>query len=103
MKQADAPAGLPEGQLQLIYTGRHYRVFRDVRQGQGVVLKRLDLKEYDARAISSLRHEFEILSSVDVPGVVKAREISASDERLTLVLEDAGETNLGERVKIEFP
>lgn len=85
--------------LQIIHEGRSTRVLRGRRSADGrpVVLKTLrdDYPSSEARA--RLRLEYEVLRSIEEPGVVKAIALEAVGNNLTLVLEDVGAAALHQR------
>jgi predicted ATPase/transcriptional regulator with GAF, ATPase, and Fis domain len=77
---------------ELLRRGRRRVVYRGRREadGRAVVLKS-SASEYPTPAeTAALRREYEILRSLSIPGVIRAVELRRHDDRLTLVLEDAG-------------
>ena len=67
---------------------------RDERDGSLVVLKRLAPERSSPAEAARLRREYDILRSLDVPGVAEARALLDERGALTLVLEDFGGINL---------
>jgi hypothetical protein len=89
-------------QLELVHQGPRHRLYRADRHGRRLIVKQLGSVARDAVAVASLRHEYEVLRAVDVPGVVKAYDLTPSDGGLALVMDDAGDTNLAGRVRPTF-
>ena len=81
--------------LVLFQNHRHriLRVWDDTRQCF-VVAKCTADELPSAQAIATLRHEYEVLRSVQLPGVVRALALEPHEAGLRLVLEDAGAQNL---------
>ena len=48
--------------------------------------------------LSALRREFQVLSQLEIPGIIRPVELLSWRDRLALVLEDAGETTLKHRI-----
>lgn len=67
-------------------------VFRAFRQDDGlpVVLKTLNGPSHNLKNLARLRHEFEILQSLDHPELTRAYELKHHQGRIALVLEDIG-------------
>lgn len=62
--------------------------------GQKVLLKLPHAAQPAARLLAALQHEFNLLRSLDVPGVVKAHSLEPIGSSLALVLEDFGGSSL---------
>jgi predicted ATPase/signal transduction histidine kinase/tRNA A-37 threonylcarbamoyl transferase component Bud32 len=86
-------------ELELVHQGARHRLYRADRYGRRVIVKQLGSAARDAVTVASLRHEYEVLRALDVPGVVKAYDLTPSDGGLALVMDDAGDTNLAGRVR----
>jgi predicted ATPase/signal transduction histidine kinase len=67
-------------------------VHRATREGDGaaVILKALAPSSTDPLARRRLRHEYQILRELDVPGVVRVHRLRSTALGMTLELEDAG-------------
>ncbi|MCP3167833.1 AAA family ATPase [Myxococcus qinghaiensis] len=85
--------------LDLIHRGRRHRVYRSRPDDRGIIVKMTAAEIPAADAIASLQHEYELLRAVDLPGVVKVLELARTRDGLALVVEDAGEQDLAERIK----
>jgi serine/threonine protein kinase len=88
-------------QLELLHSGVRHKLYRGDEHGRKLVEKQLGAAARDADAVASLRHEYEVLRAVDVQGVVKVHEIAPSHGGLSLVMDDAGDTNLARRAQAE--
>ena len=87
------PGFLIEAEL---HHGRKRAVWRARRTGDqaAVILKTL-IDEFPSPAdTAGLRREYQILRTLDAPGVARALELANFRDRLVLVLEDAGDTTL---------
>ncbi|HZG40961.1 MAG TPA: serine/threonine-protein kinase, partial [Nodosilinea sp.] len=77
---------------RVIHEGAYTRVFIGVKQlnQQPVVIKILK-DDYPSRdEITRLRHEFQILNSLDHPGIIKPLALETYPNGLALILEDFG-------------
>ena len=90
-------ATLPK-QIPPFYDNRRYTFQRVQHQSQRLVIKSAQTGQGSADAISSLRHEYELLQDLDLPGVVKVCALIEENHTLEMVMEDAGEQNLAARV-----
>ncbi|MBK9263557.1 MAG: AAA family ATPase [Polyangiaceae bacterium] len=63
---------------------------RDPKSGARLVLKSIRPEFHNAAQVARLRHEYDILLPLDVPGVVKALDLTEYDGCPTLVLADRG-------------
>jgi predicted ATPase/signal transduction histidine kinase len=79
-----------------LHVGVAHRLFRavDRRDNSRVVLKCIDADRRNDSVVARLRREFAILRSLDVPGVVTAKELREDGDELRLVLVDVGGQNL---------
>ncbi|MCY1079845.1 ATP-binding sensor histidine kinase [Archangium lansingense] len=79
-----------------IHQGRQYTVFRvrEERTGTPRIIKAVQPGPYAAHATAMLRHEHEMLSGLEVPGVVRPLSLEEVAGILALVLEDAGPVDL---------
>jgi hypothetical protein len=83
-----------------IHQGRQYVVFRvrEERTGMPRIIKTVQPGPYAAHATAALRHEHEMLHGLDVPGVVRPIALEEVAGILALVLEDAGPSDLEQRL-----
>ena len=72
------------------------RIFRGFRKsdGKSIVAKVLRDEYPSALHLARLRHEHEIVQSLDVPGVIRTLGLERSGNGLGLILEDAGDRSL---------
>lgn len=84
------------GDVEPLFLTHRVVGFRAVRTSDGsrVVLKSVAPGTIDTRAGRVLAHEAQILSQLSIPGVVRASGLELTALGQTLVLEDAGPSNL---------
>lgn len=75
-----------------------HRGYRNL-DGTPVVVKLLRSEQPTALELARLRHEHQLLQSLDVPQVVKSLGLETLGHRLALVLEDAGDTSLDQLIQ----
>jgi len=77
---------------EVIHTGKKTIVYRAIRnRDQTTVILKILRSEYPTPAEKTqLQREFDILTSLDLPGVIKAYEVENHNNSLFLVLEDFG-------------
>ncbi len=77
-------------------------VFRAVRQQDGlaVVLKTLQGSAQNLKNLARLRHEFEIIETLDHPELIKAYELRHHQDRTALILEDVGGVSLYHKLRL---
>ncbi|WP_338050584.1 AAA family ATPase [Pyxidicoccus caerfyrddinensis] len=100
--RADDYLVMEEGALQVarpLHLGAGYVVVRADRDGHPVVVKSVRPEQDTPRAEALLRHEYALLTALDVPGVVKPLALETSDGRPALVLEDAGPSSLQDKLR----
>ncbi len=89
------PTGVVPGYTitEEVYRGRRRIVYRGTRDRDGapVIVKALLDR---SGGTESLRREYELIRSLDLDGVPRAIELLQTDDRVALVLEDAGLTRL---------
>ncbi|TVQ09603.1 MAG: response regulator [Leptolyngbya sp. DLM2.Bin27] len=75
-----------------IHEGAHTRVFVGVQQidQQPVVIKILKDDHPSLEGVTRLRHEFQILDSLDHPGIIQPLALETYPNGLALILEDFG-------------
>ena len=98
----DEPGWLPgsgAAQAERIHTGPQHLIFRAVRAGRTVVVKTVWPDGADSQAEALLRHEQALLTTVQVPGVVKLLAFEAVDGQPALILEDAGPVSLADWIR----
>jgi predicted ATPase/GAF domain-containing protein len=81
---------------KLIYDSPNSLVYRAVRNDdqQPVILKQLKADYPTSVMLTRYRHEFEILSQLQLPGVIRAYELKSYQNTLLLVVEDFGGDSL---------
>jgi PAS domain S-box-containing protein len=83
--------------LRKAHVGARFTVFREHRVGNGdVIIKQDRSRQPELRGEERLRHEFEILRALTGSSVSRPIELTTIDGIPSLVLEDAGSTNLVE-------
>ncbi|MEJ2610821.1 MAG: AAA family ATPase [Candidatus Thiodiazotropha sp.] len=81
-------------ELETLFAQGALRVKRSRdKDGNSVVLKGLTI-DASAEAIRRLRHEYEVLKKIELPGVIRTLGIEEVDGGLTLLLEDIGGESL---------
>ena len=77
---------------QTIYRGRHTVLLggRRLADGQAVIIKKTAAEDASAQDRAYLRHEYELLRSLDLPGVVRAYALEECAGGPALVLEAQG-------------
>jgi PAS domain S-box-containing protein len=86
--QYDIKETLYESESTIVYRG--YRA----QDHLPVILKILKLESADQQRAISYRHEFDILSKLDLPGVVKALALEEYNDGLVMTLKDIGGDSL---------
>jgi predicted ATPase/transcriptional regulator with GAF, ATPase, and Fis domain len=84
----EVEAQLHDGRKRAVYRARR------ARDHAPVILKTLTAEFPTPADTAALRREFQILQSLDAPGVARALDLQGYRDRLVLVLEDAGDTTL---------
>lgn len=75
---------------ELLYQGAHYTVHRAIRDadGQRVILKICRLEQPNLVDLAGLQHEYQLLSTLRLPGVIRAYDLIIHHQQFVLVLED---------------
>ena len=75
-----------------IYESRNSLVYRGQREAkpQAVILKTLREEYPSPRKLAAFRREYQLLCSLQLPGVIRAYELTADQHRPVMVLEDFG-------------
>ncbi|HEX8788493.1 MAG TPA: AAA family ATPase [Telluria sp.] len=81
-------------QLERIHAGPRHALYRDERFDAALVIKVNTAP--DARAVASLRHEYEMLRDLCLPGIVKVLGLVDTEAGTGLAMEDLGARNLAE-------
>ncbi len=78
--------------IEQVYQGSNTIIYRGRRSGDGVpvMIKTLRSDHPTPRQLASLRHEYEIIKNLDLPGAVKAYELATWENGLALIFEDFG-------------
>jgi len=77
-------APLHEGTKTVIYQGRYEL------EGTPVIIKTLKAEYPTLEEIARIRHEYQILHSLNIPGIIKPIELKPYEHGLALILEDFG-------------
>lgn len=77
-------APLHEGTKTVIYQGRYEL------DGTPVIIKTLKAEYPTLEEIARIRHEYQILHSLNIPGIIKPIELKPYEHGLALILEDFG-------------
>ena len=94
--------GLPwheVSKLQRIHSGSRHRLYRDDRGDAALVIKLNAAELTSESAAASVRHEFELLRDLKLPGIVRALGLVDTGRGLALAMEDAGDSNLAQRIR----
>lgn len=77
---------------RVIYESSHTRVYVGVKEPEqrSVIVKVLQAEYPSLEEITRLRHEFKILESLEIPGVIKPLALESYQNGLALVLEEFG-------------
>ncbi|MCP3960132.1 MAG: serine/threonine-protein kinase PknK, partial [bacterium] len=76
---------------------------REVASGDPVIIKSLLDRRGSTQALGLLRHEYRILSRLDVPGVARVHDLLYHDGRPHLVMDDLGGLSLSEWLEAGRP
>jgi serine/threonine protein kinase len=95
---ADSGGDAEISMLERVHSGPRHRLYRDRRSDPPVVVKLNAAATASASAVASLRHEFEILHPLELPGIVRALGLVDTARGLALAMEDAGDSNLAQRL-----
>jgi len=77
-------SSLHEGTKTIIYQG-HYEL-----EGTPVIIKTLKAEYPTLEEIARIRHEYQILYSLNIPGIIKPIELKSYEHGFILILEDFG-------------
>jgi len=81
--------------IKLLHEGRKTVIYRGLREAEptSVIIKTLKAEYPTIEEITRLKHEYQILQILDIPGIVKPYELKDYQHGLALILEDfAGES-----------
>ena len=85
--------------LQPIHSGSRHQLYRFRRLSAAVIIKRDAPESTSERAAASVRHEFELLRDITLPGIVRVLGLVDTGSGLALAMEDAGDSNLALRMQ----
>src|SRR6185503_7192036 len=76
--------------IEQVYQGNNTIIYRGERTSDGmpVMIKALRSDYPTPRQLASLRHEYEMIKNLDLPGVVKTYGMEQWENRPALILED---------------
>src|SRR5690242_18457864 len=80
--------------LSPFHSGPRHKLYRSNDPRAAIVVKMSTADAIGKGAVESLRHEFELLRSLDLPGVVKVLELIDTASGSALLMQDAGDRNL---------
>ncbi|QLE58572.1 ATP-binding sensor histidine kinase [Nostoc sp. TCL26-01] len=82
--------------IELIDEGIKTSVYRAKRNqdGQPVVIKLLKTEYPDLKDIAAIKHEYELIKNLDIPGVVRAYSLEKHNNGCAIILEDFVGTSL---------
>lgn len=85
--------------LEPIHSGSRHRLYRCGRPDAAVVIKRNAAELTSESAAASVRHEFELLRDIALPGIVRVLDLVDTGSGLALAMEDAGDENLARHIQ----
>ena len=85
--------------LQPIHSGARHDLYRYGRLDAAVVMKRNAAQLSSESAAASVRHEFELLRGITLPGIVRVLGLVDTGSGLALAMENAGNENLAQRIR----
>ncbi len=77
-----------------IYESDRSLVYQGIREGNRVILKVLKLDYPLPKHLASYQQEYDITSSLNIPGVIKAYSIEKYNNTLVIIYEDFGGESL---------
>jgi serine/threonine protein kinase len=91
---------LPDlSKLQRIHSGSRHRLYRCRRVDAAAVIKLDAAEPTSGSAGASVRHEFELLRDLELSGIVRVLGLVDTGAGLALAMEDAGDSNLAQRIQ----
>jgi predicted ATPase/signal transduction histidine kinase/DNA-binding response OmpR family regulator len=87
--------------LHLVYSGKHHAIYRGRRivDGLRVVIKTSLSDNPSAADIAALEHEYQCLKDLAVKGTIRLLGLERGGSRLSLIMEDAGQLTLEDRLQ----
>ena len=88
--------------LQTLYESGQSLVYRGQRKidQHPVILKILKAVHPTAAEVARFKHEYDILTNLNVPGAVKAYALKTEQNRLIMVLEDFGGESVAQLLRV---
>ncbi len=86
-------------ELQPIHSGSRHQLYRYGWGEAAVVIKRSAAESTGESSAAAVRHEFELLRDVTLPGIVRLVQLIDTGSGPALVMEDAGDSNLAQRIQ----
>jgi predicted ATPase/signal transduction histidine kinase/CheY-like chemotaxis protein len=96
--QPQASAAIDASAATVVSQSARSIVSRIDASGTRLILKETATGINDVGAMASLRHEHALLHGLDLPGVAEVVGLAGSHNRLALVMRDAGQLNLADRL-----
>lgn len=84
--------------VRLFHDNQRYSFCRASHPAGPIVIKSAKVTPHDAHAAALLRREFDLLESIDLPGVVNVWRLVQTESALAMVMADAGQQNLAARI-----
>ncbi|MEM7713742.1 MAG: AAA family ATPase [Cyanobacteria bacterium P01_A01_bin.68] len=101
-KSVDISIKLPGYEIiHEIYAGGRTRVFSGIRESDNkrVVIKLMSAQYPTFDEVTQFRHQYTILKSLDIPGVIQAYDLKVYRNGYALIMEDMGGISLEQHIK----
>ncbi|NJM68545.1 MAG: serine/threonine protein kinase, partial [Acaryochloris sp. RU_4_1] len=84
---------------EIIHAGSQSILYRAISQdGTACILKTLRAEYPSSAQIAGLKHEYQIIADLDLPGVIQPLHLETLQNRLFLVIEDIGGRSLKQQI-----
>ncbi|MEH2382866.1 MAG: AAA family ATPase [Nostoc sp.] len=89
--------------IELIYEGAKTAVYRARRNKDSklVVIKLLKIEYPELKDIAALKHEYELIKNLDIPGVIQAYSLEKYNNGFAIVLENFNSSSLYQIIQTE--
>jgi serine/threonine protein kinase len=85
--------------LDQIHSGPRHKLYRGRISDTPIVVKASSAELPKEGAVASLRHEYELLRELNLPGIIRVLGVAPVGNGVALLMEDAGETNLAALIR----
>ncbi len=85
--------------LDRIHSGFRHKLYRGRISDTPIVVKASSAELPREGAVASVRHEYELLRELKLPGIIRVHGVAPAGNCLALLMEDAGETNLAALIR----